>query len=121
MSKKEWEKVKKINYKKNKDEKEFEYFVFRGLLPLLHKGCTYGYNLVLSGKYKGKMVITDLSYIHEPFFKDEDNFLDWYEKWLDEIILMPDTIEPMKDEPIVHKNISKLHRFYRAIKRIFGR
>lgn len=59
--------------------------LFAGILPIGSQGCTYLHGIVLNGKYKGKVVYLDLS-VQKPHYCFEDNFLDWYERWLDEII-----------------------------------
>ena len=72
-------------YISHKEWKDLDIEGFDGLLPLGEQGCTYISALVLNGKYKGRVVYLDLDYA-KPFFTYEDNFLDWYERWLDEII-----------------------------------
>ena len=59
--------------------------VFGGLLPLGSQGCTYEHALVLNGKYAGRVVNVDLD-LAQPKFAFETNFLDWYERYLDEVI-----------------------------------
>ncbi|WP_264529673.1 SMI1/KNR4 family protein [Flavobacterium sp. N502540] len=59
--------------------------IFSGLLPIGTQGCTYYYALVLNGEWKGRVVNVDIDR-QKPFFVFESNFLDWYERWLDEII-----------------------------------
>jgi len=71
-------------------EVENKYFaerakVFGGLLPLGSQGCTYYHALVLNGKYAGRVVNVDLD-LAQPKFAFETNFLDWYERYLDEVI-----------------------------------
>ena len=59
--------------------------VFGGLLPLGSQVCTYYHALVLNGKYAGRVVNVDLD-LAQPKFAFETNFLDWYERYLDEVI-----------------------------------
>ena len=59
--------------------------VFGGLLLLGSQGCTYYHALVLNGKYTGRIVNVDLD-LAQPKFAFETNFLDWYERYLDEVI-----------------------------------
>jgi hypothetical protein len=59
--------------------------IFSGLLPVGTQGCTYYYALVLNGEFKGRIVNIDIER-QRPYFTFESNFLDWYERWLDEII-----------------------------------
>lgn len=62
--------------------------VMGGMLCIGTQGCECDMYLVLEGKHKGKIVYTSDFYPDHPFFfVYEDNFLDWYERWLDEIIL----------------------------------
>jgi len=60
--------------------------IFAGILPLGSQGCTYIHALVVSGDYAGKVVNIDTGSRDKPRFCFENNFLDWYERWLDEII-----------------------------------
>ncbi len=59
--------------------------IYSGILPLGSQGCTYVHGLILNGNYKGRVVNLDLER-QKPKFTYENNFLDWYERWLDEII-----------------------------------
>lgn len=61
-------------------------FVFQGLLPIGTQGCSYETVLVIGGDYKGRIIYVDISMVQKPKFAYEDNFLDWYERWLDEVI-----------------------------------
>lgn len=62
--------------------------VLGGMLNIGTQGCEYEMYLVLEGEQKGKIIYTSSFYEDHPFFfVYEDNFLDWYERWLDEIIL----------------------------------
>lgn len=59
--------------------------IYAGILPIGSQGCTYLHGLLLNGSYKGKVVNLNLD-LQQPHFTYEDNFLDWYERWLDEVI-----------------------------------
>ena len=59
--------------------------VFSGLLPLGSQGCAYYHALVLNGKYAGRVVNVNWDLL-KPVFAFETNFLDWYERYLDEVI-----------------------------------
>lgn len=72
--------------------------IFSGLLPVGTQGCTYYYALVLNGEFKGRVVNVD-SDRQKPYFAFESNFLDWYERWLDEII--PESV--MSTDPDLFK------------------
>ncbi len=59
--------------------------LYGGVLPIGSQGCTYLHAIVLNGSFKGRVVNLDLDR-QVPQFAFEKNFLDWYERWLDEII-----------------------------------
>jgi len=59
--------------------------IFGGILPIGSQGCSYLHGIVLNGPYKGRVVNLDLD-AQKPRFAFESNFLDWYERWLDEVI-----------------------------------
>jgi HEAT repeat protein len=59
--------------------------LYAGLLPIGSQGCTYLHALVLNGPHAGRVVNLDLDR-HRPQFAFERNFLEWYERWLDEVI-----------------------------------
>ena len=59
--------------------------VFGGLLPLGSQGCAYYHALVLTGPYAGRVVNVNWDLL-QPTFAFETNFLDWYERYLDEVI-----------------------------------
>ena len=80
------------NYEQEEDETQTEEDytqqcgkVFGGLLPLGSQGCAYYYALVLTGPYAGRVVNVNWDLI-QPTFAFETNFLDWYERYLDEVI-----------------------------------
>lgn len=56
-----------------------------GILPIGSQGCSYLHGIVLNGLYKGRVVNLDMDR-QKPQFAFENNFLDWYERWLDEVI-----------------------------------
>ena len=92
MTQEEWEKLSDPLLFSEEDEEDDDdkYFaerakVFGGLLPLGSQGCTYEHALVLNGKYAGRVVNVDLD-LAQPKFAFETNFLDWYERYLDEVI-----------------------------------
>ncbi|MNJ91876.1 SMI1 / KNR4 family protein [compost metagenome] len=59
--------------------------VYGGILPIGSQGCSYLHALILNGPHEGKVVNIDMDR-RTPFFTFENNFLDWYERWLDEVI-----------------------------------
>ena len=92
MTQEEWETLSDplLPSEEEEEEDEDKYFaerakVFGGLLPLGTQGCTYEHALVLNGKYAGRVVNVDLD-LAQPKFAFEANFLDWYERYLDEVI-----------------------------------
>ena len=92
MTQEEWETLSDPLLPSEEDEEDDDdkYFaerakVFGGLLPLGTQGCTYEHALVLNGKYAGRVVNVDLD-LAQPKFAFEANFLDWYERYLDEVI-----------------------------------
>lgn len=90
MTDKKWDKlVYPLLYKRALPDDEYEAEwgkVFSGILPIGEQGCTYFHTLVVSGKYTGRVVNIDGDVLNKPRFCFENNFLDWYERWLDEII-----------------------------------
>ncbi|NEW09393.1 SMI1/KNR4 family protein [Paenibacillus sp. SYP-B3998] len=67
------------NSEDDEDEK------YPGLLNIGEQGCTYETMLMITGDYRGKVIYVDLDSL-KTFFTYEENFLDWYERWLDETI-----------------------------------
>lgn len=63
-----------------------EIWPFQGMLVFGTQGCAFDMMLVLNGDYRGRIVSVDKDCSGPPFFAFENNFLDWYERWLDEII-----------------------------------
>ncbi|WP_179218682.1 SMI1/KNR4 family protein [Saccharibacillus sp. O23] len=59
--------------------------MFQGTLCIGTQGCSYDTVLVLNGPYRGRIAYIDRDF-QKPFFTYEPNFLDWYERWLDELI-----------------------------------
>lgn len=59
--------------------------LWAGILPIGSQGCSYLHGIVLNGQFKGRVVNLDMDR-QKPQFAYESNFLDWYERWLDEII-----------------------------------
>ena len=92
MIQEEWETLSDplLFSEEDEEDNDDKYFaerakVFGGLLPLGSQGCTYEHALVLNGKYAGRVVNVDLD-LAQPKFAFETNFLDWYERYLDEVI-----------------------------------
>ncbi|EPG8313452.1 SMI1/KNR4 family protein [Klebsiella aerogenes] len=67
-------------------ESDDECLFYDGSLVIMTEGCTYDIALVVNGKYRGRLIQTD-SDEETPFrFIHDINFLDWYERWLDDFI-----------------------------------
>lgn len=59
--------------------------IYGGILPIGSQGCSYIHGLILNGPFTGRVVNIDLGG-SKPHLTYEANFLDWYERWLDEIL-----------------------------------
>jgi hypothetical protein len=59
--------------------------IFGGILPIGSQGCTYIHGIIIQGEYRG-CVVNICRDRQKPQFSFEKNFLDWYERWLDEVI-----------------------------------
>jgi hypothetical protein len=59
--------------------------IYGGVLPIGTQGCSNCHAIVLNGEFKGRVVNIN-SERYKPQFTFELNFLDWYERWLDEVI-----------------------------------
>lgn len=72
----------------NEHFKEDEYWTLNGVLSLGTQGCSLYHGLIISGEFKGRIVNCDEECldVYKPIFCHESNFLDWYERWLDEVI-----------------------------------
>ncbi|MEP3279224.1 MAG: SMI1/KNR4 family protein [Stappiaceae bacterium] len=57
----------------------------RGCTFIASQGCSYTNELVLKGPHAGRVINFDEEG-SPPWFAYEKNFLDWYERWLDEVI-----------------------------------
>ena len=89
MSDEHWSGLsKKINGDDDLSDEKFDAELNRlysGILPLGSQGCAFLHGLVVAGEHSGKVVNIDLDRTR-PRFCFEENFLDWYERWLDEIL-----------------------------------
>lgn len=88
MSEEEWDALTLPFEPEDMSDADFEQetdALFAGLLALGTQGCTYYHALVVSGEYRGRVVNLDEER-NLPKFAYESNFLDWYERWLDEIL-----------------------------------
>lgn len=92
MDKEEWNRLTEpLNSDEDISDSEYDAAhnkVLGGMLCIGTQGCEYDMYLVLEGEHTGKVVYTSDFHPNIPFFfVYEDNFLNWYERWLDEIIL----------------------------------
>lgn len=88
MSDETWNVITQVLDNDNLSDEEYDEEmnkIYGGLLKFGTQGCTYDTAIVLNGAYKGRIVNLDLD-MQKPFFAFEKNFLDWYERWLDEVI-----------------------------------
>lgn len=87
MTDEEWEELVRFDRDGVSDEQYDEEYdaLFQGMLSLGTQGCTYEMMLIVNGEYRGRIVYIDGD-LQKPFFTYEKHFLDWYERWLDEII-----------------------------------
>lgn len=87
MTDEQWEKlVESYITAYNSEFNHYNYNeIFSGILPIGTMGCTYYYGLVLTGKYAGRVVGIDTD-LQIPLFMEEENFLEWYEHYLDGVI-----------------------------------
>lgn len=60
--------------------------LFTGILVIGYQGCCGFYGLMLAGENKGRVIKMTDEIVYCPAFKEEKNFLDWYENWLDDVI-----------------------------------
>ncbi len=58
---------------------------YGGVLTLGSQGCTYMTGLVVSGAARGRVVYLDAQQ-NPPYIVRDATFLDWYERWLDELL-----------------------------------
>ncbi|NAY91875.1 hypothetical protein GTQ34_08095 [Muricauda sp. JGD-17] len=89
MSDDEWENMTSFMDKDEISDEEYHTEfekLYGGILPLGFQGCSFLHGLVLNGVHKAKVVNIEISGIERPLFSPDNNFLDWYERWLDEII-----------------------------------
>ncbi len=62
----------------------------RGSMHVCDHGCTYSSRLIISGPARGRIVNVDAQGWYPPYFVRDLNFVDWYERWLDQVLLGSD-------------------------------
>ena len=83
-----WSELKETLELEDSNDEDYEVErgkIYAGVLPIGDQGCGSYHCLVLNGEYKGKVVNCTFD-MYKPKFTYEENFLDWYERWLDEVI-----------------------------------
>lgn len=88
ISKEEWESLTASLEDENVPDEEYDRLfteIFAGVLPIGSQGCTYLHGLILNGPHAGRVINMDMQGLQPRFAKDDD-FLDWYERWLDLIL-----------------------------------
>lgn len=84
MTEKQWQELLE-EYQINEEDDEWEK-IYSGILPIGTQGCTYEMGLILTGEYRGRIVYFDYDYENIPFFVEENDFLKWYIRWLEEVV-----------------------------------
>lgn len=87
MTKEEWEALTLTLQEddlSDEDYYEIQNKLFSGLLAIGTQGCAITTCLVMNGEHRGRIVYINEDF--QPSFAYEEHFLDWYERWLDEII-----------------------------------
>lgn len=87
LTEEEWTTLTAGMYEEELSDEAYEAIVgplYGGILPIGTQGCAITTALILNGTYKGRIVYLNEDY--KPIFAYETHFLDWYERWLDEII-----------------------------------
>ncbi|ASO21041.1 hypothetical protein FHR81_002010 [Actinoalloteichus hoggarensis] len=58
----------------------------QGTLAVVHHGCADYTQLVVTGPGRGRLVNVNLDGSVPPYVLEDRDFLDWYERWLDELL-----------------------------------
>ena len=82
MSEEEWDRMADPEGRRKGEEVH----PYAGILPIGTQGCTLMTGLMLVGPYRGQVVYYDEDFCGPPFFAREKGFLEWYERWLREVI-----------------------------------
>lgn len=82
MSEEEWDRMADPEGRRKGEEVH----PYAGILPISIQGCTLMTGLMLAGPYRGQVVYYDEDFCGPPFFAREKGFLEWYERWLREVI-----------------------------------
>ncbi len=81
MTEEEFDKIQnEFNKEDSIDDPNYD-----GLLIIGTIAYTYDFAIIVSGKYKGRILLTDGN-MERPFqFVHDENFLDYYERWIDDL------------------------------------
>lgn len=88
ISDEEWSLLMKITKEEDISDEAYSEAIgniYAGILPLGPQGGDDLHGLILNGPHTGKVVYLDKAE-SKPRFTYENHFLDWYERWLDEVI-----------------------------------
>ncbi|MDR2283340.1 MAG: hypothetical protein LBE37_09035 [Sphingobacterium sp.] len=89
MSIEEWEKEVDYMDQAGDNDAAFEQreaALWGGFFILGTQGCTFHHALILNGPHTGRICNIDDGDRQMPQFSFEEDFLDWYERWLDDVI-----------------------------------
>jgi len=89
ISQTEWDQKLEPLYEDNISDEDFEELngkLYGGIQPIGSQGCSFIHALVLNGPYRGMIINLDRGELSPPKFCEDNHFLDWYERWLNEII-----------------------------------
>ncbi|MBL1407707.1 SMI1/KNR4 family protein [Sphingobacterium faecale] len=89
ITKEKWQ--SEVNYvdEAGDDDSEFdkrEAALWGGIFIIGTQGCTFHHALLINGPHMGRIVNIDDGDRQLPQFSFESDFLDWYERWLDDVI-----------------------------------
>jgi hypothetical protein len=59
---------------------------FRGSIHICDQGCAFESRLIVTGTSRGRIFNLDAHCIKPPHFVKDANFIDWYERWLDQAL-----------------------------------
>jgi len=58
----------------------------KGTIHLSDQGCTFSARLIVTGEARGRIVYLDSQLWGPPYFVRDLTFLDWYERWLAQVL-----------------------------------
>lgn len=65
--------------------KPYEWHPYQGAITIGHQGSTFYTLLIVAGEARGRVVYVDTGE-QPPYFVRNEDFLSWYERWLDETL-----------------------------------